>query len=413
MPSHSCIRPFSALPTELIVDIFRLAVDPESLPDDRGEEFYLPRLKEKSRTALVISHVSLQWRRVALGVPELWDGVYLNAEMCNREGIAEMLLDLHIDRQPNPLHIDVDCDWLNPPDSALAPNPDLADFTKIISKEMLLRCGSLRLRGSKPSIQSFASSLLGTLWRPGSCAVPLPLRQLQLDWVKPLGRFRDSPLIRIPCINQLSKLVSFRSNGLFNVPFHGWNVEEMVLSGGIQSFQNYIFWKNKLKRLVLRDQDVSFLRDLTVSHGTSAHLEYLELDSLSISPFCKVQSEPYAKFYAGIFISLGVGKTLRCLKLANLSKVGWDTFMAVLDKHQARFPLVERLILDNNAVGNGDSEATSFSLCEAFPNVEHLDLEGMGQVGEYLGELCETSRLELWPSVCEARFGDGFLWRRH
>lgn len=186
----------------------------------------------------------------------------------------------------------------------------------------------------------------------------------------------------------------------------------MILSGGIQSFQNYIFWKNRLKRLTLRNQDVSFLRDLYISLGTPAHLEYLELDSLSISPFCKVQSEPYAKFYTGIFISLGVSRTLKWLKLANLSKIGWDTFKAVLDKQEARFPLVECLIFENIAVGNGDSESTFIGLRKAFPNVEYLALEGMGQVGEYLMELCKASHLDLWPSVCEVRFGDGFLWNR-
>ncbi|KAJ7103016.1 hypothetical protein B0H15DRAFT_188771 [Mycena belliarum] len=55
--------PIQTLPSELILDIFQLAVDP---PED--SEFYIEGL----RAALVLSHVCAQWRRLAHTTPQLW-----------------------------------------------------------------------------------------------------------------------------------------------------------------------------------------------------------------------------------------------------------------------------------------------------------------------------------------------------
>ncbi|KAG8823662.1 hypothetical protein FRC19_003372 [Serendipita sp. 401] len=63
---QSCFRAIKKVPTEVWAEIFRLRVE----EDDR--HFLSEDSPERRSTILTLSHVCQPWRRVAMGIPELW-----------------------------------------------------------------------------------------------------------------------------------------------------------------------------------------------------------------------------------------------------------------------------------------------------------------------------------------------------
>ncbi|KAJ7354673.1 hypothetical protein DFH08DRAFT_855682 [Mycena albidolilacea] len=110
------ILPVGKLPTELLLEIFLLAIQSNStrtVVDDSGP--YGP--PASVRQTLVLSQVCFSWRKIVIGSPKLWAGAFVDVRL---GALPELLREKHIVRlktllersHPLPISLSITSDYL-------------------------------------------------------------------------------------------------------------------------------------------------------------------------------------------------------------------------------------------------------------------------------------------------------------
>ncbi|TEB29239.1 hypothetical protein FA13DRAFT_1711229 [Coprinellus micaceus] len=311
-----------ALPTEIFRQIFCIA----QASDQDGVDTYLHHFK----TALAVSHFSQHWNTVALGQPELWASV----------SISRGNLDLKLSQVAtvdNLSGIDSEFEFWK---RLFRPGTNAGKYSTFRRFKLIY------VWGGYDEVHSVLKALarcneLTSLARPN----PLPIEYLKA-MVSPRGEDTNPTPGSLDAVEPFS-ISRLRSRGIRFFEYPQWAMERIVLED-VEIDTKHIrilVAETGVRSLTLRRVTIPIWVDIDSAHPSAfslwirhrdmdSRLDHLELNALVKHPHCTRNLEAHGEtaftlFYEDVFIP-DVLRQLKTLKLVNLCRVAWESFLLAL-----------------------------------------------------------------------------------